>query len=195
MPEYNEQSMKSETAYEKEKAPQHICLLYRNYNEKIKLLTDYFKEELSSRKLCLLVTSEKPKKIIESFKGYGLDISPAINQGDFRILGVKETYLPKGKFFADYMIHNIHEFIEDAKKLGYSGLSTAGDMSWVYEDDRYYHEASIYESRVTQLTVPGKNFRGVCMYPFNKKLIEPLEDTLKNHPYLIYEGSEIPLSC
>ncbi len=186
--------MKNDKAYEKGMIPQHVCLLYRTKDEKIKLLTEYFKEELENKKLCLLVTSEKSEDILENFNRYKLDISPAIKQGAFRILGVKETYLPHGKFFADYMIHNIHEFIEDAKSLGYSGLSTAGDMSWIYENGKFYSEAINYESKVNELTLPGSDFKGVCMYPFKQKFIESLQDALNIHPYLIYKGSNMHIN-
>lgn len=39
------------------------------------------------------------------------------------------------------MIHNIQKFKSDAKKQGFSGLRTAGEMSWIYDRTGLAEEA------------------------------------------------------
>ena len=86
------------------------------------------------------------------------------------------------------MLQNVKIFIEDAKSSGFSGLRTAGDMTWLYTAPEFTEEAMQYESDVNTLTTPGGHFTGICLYPSESANSRILAGALKTHPGFIYDG-------
>ena len=160
----------------------HKVFIYKTKSDRHSFLASYFKEGLSEGNLCIFVSPEPQEKVVEVFNGYGLDISNALESGAFRLYDMNETYLPHGEFVTALMIRNVERFIRDAEKAGYSGLYTAGEMTWVYQESHFWHELEEYETEVNALQRRHRSFTALCLYPTRKSTF--VEDiVMKTHPF------------
>jgi hypothetical protein len=155
----------------------HAAFLYETPEERLRTLAIYFLDGIANNELCVFVTSDTPKDAVKKFKAYG---------ADFREM--QPTYLPDGKFAADYMLGNVKSFQTEATQLGYSGLRTAGEMSWLYDHHEAHDEAVAYEQLVNEPPLAHDKFIGLCLYPVQENFSRVLHDVARTHPSLIYNG-------
>jgi len=174
--------------YDKHTTQGHAFFLYNSSDERLGLIAEYFKQGLAKHELCIFVTPEPQDEVIESFKAVGFDCGEAVVAGSLRIFEMNQTYLPDGRFVADYMLSNVANFMEDAKAHGYSGLRTAGEMSWLDEHPAALSEALDYEERVNSLNSPAPAFTGLCLYPVRDGFSDALHGAVRTHPSFIYNG-------
>lgn len=170
----------------------HLCFLYESPEERLRVLAEYFEEGLAQHDLCILVVPEEVAEITRRFQSIGFDVATPIKEGTLRVFEMKSTYLPHGKFVAEYMLHNVEHFIEDAKKQGYHGLRTAGEMSWINDYPEFIKDAERYEADVNTLTSPDSPFIGVCLYPVQNSRQEVLMSARHTHPSYIYNSEALP---
>jgi hypothetical protein len=164
----------------------HAAFFYESEEERLWLLAKYFREGLARRELCIFVTDEPSAKVLGRFKAIGTDFTPAVKAGSLRIFEMEPTYLPDGKFAADFMLENVRNFLGDSERLGFRGLRTAGEMSWLYDHPEASDEALRYENQVNKLQ--SDRFIGLCMYPVQEKFAKVLRSVGHTHPSLIYDG-------
>ena len=168
----------------------HIAFFYGSKKDRTQTLAQYFREGLEKGELGVFATPDSPKKVISDFRRAGFDIAKYVESGALRIFEMNKTYLPNGKFVAEYMITNVAVFIEDAKVLGYTGLRTAGVMDWLKDRPETWAEAFAYEEAVNQLSRKHPSFTGLCLYPVQGSSDEVLEGAIKTHPRYISKGKE-----
>lgn len=181
--------MKMPTNFDKDNTAGHLCFLYKDEQERLELITDYFRQGLSNKELCIFATPYSKEQTVQDFLRYDLDIGGALKNGDLLIFEMDSAYLPHGHFAADYMLGNVQSFINDAKAQGFNGLRTAGEMSWLASHPEAETEAIIYEHKVNTLDPVGFSFIGLCAYDSNDTSDELIEDLQKSHPTLFMGGS------
>ncbi len=169
-------------------AGDHISVFYDKPEERWQLLAEYYDDGLSQDELCVFVTKETPAHARLNLRAGGLDIDQAVADSKFRMFTMEATYLPDGRFIADYMLHNVIGFIEEAKAQGYSGLRTAGEMDWLAARPEYHPEAAIYEHDVNTVGEDHPEFTGLCLYSVQMEPMAVVKNALYNHPVFIYEG-------
>lgn len=184
--------MKKHNKFNKQTTQGHAFFLYSSTEERLSLIAEYFQQGLANNELCIFVTPETPRQAIESFARVGLDVGEAVAQGSLRIFEMNETYLPDGHFVSDYMLNNVSNFMEDAKAQGYSGLRTAGEMSWLDAHPEAMKEAVTYEAGVNGLNEPKPAFTGLCLYPIRDGFDETFQGAMRTHPSFIYNGEVRP---
>jgi hypothetical protein len=166
----------------------HAAFLYNTSEERFEVLAKYFKEGLKNGELCVFVTADKPDDAADKLLEEGLDVREPIQTGQLRIFEMNDTYLPDGRFAANYMLSNVSNYIKEAKSLGYKGLRTAGEMSWIYEHPEFIEASHDYEDRVNDLGEQNPNFIGLCLYPIQDHFAKVLHDVSDTHPSFIYHG-------
>ena len=169
----------------------HISVLYDSPKQCMRLLAEYFKEGLAKNELCVFVWPAPKKQVIEELRVAGLDADEAVMSGDLRIFDMNSTYLPDGRFVADFMLDNVRNFIKDAREMGYKGLRTAGEMSWVYSHPDMIEEATAYEHDVNGLRDQNPGFTGLCLYPMRSHTTSTLKTALCTHPSFLYDDGEV----
>jgi hypothetical protein len=173
----------------------HAAFFYETPEERLSTLAMYFLEGIADNELCVFVTADKPSDAVKKFKKYGADFRFVVKDGSLRILEMDSTYLPGGTFAADYALSNLKSYQQEAAKLGYSGLRTAGEMSWLYDHhDAAHTEAAAYEQRINKPPVANSKFIGLCLYPVQEHFTRVLRDVARTHPSLIYGGKITPSS-
>jgi hypothetical protein len=90
------------------------------------------------------------------------------------------------------MLNNVRLFIEEAENLGYAGIRTAGEMSWLDEHPEAIDEATDYEYRVNGLSTPHDNFVGLCLYPAQSAFTSILTGAARSHPTYIHNSRVRP---
>lgn len=166
----------------------HVAFFYATLAERMKMLTEYFSEGLMRNELCIFATPGTVDQAIDDFRAAGLDVRPAIDDQSLLIFEMYETYLPHGKFVADFMLANVANFIEDSKKRGRSGLRTAGEMRWINVYPHFLPAATHYEDDVNKLCADNHDFIGLCLYPIVPDSLEILKSALATHSAFLYDG-------
>lgn len=166
----------------------HVLFMYDSREERMRVLAEYFGDGLAKGELCIFVTPD-PEQTVENFRAVGLDVSQAIKKGELRVFEMNETYLPSGKFAADFMLSNVKRFIKDAVAGGYKGLRTAGEMAWLHEHPEFAKSATKYEKQVNELTDDHSEFTGLCLYPLRESAGDVLDTAMRTHPSFIYDGT------
>ncbi len=168
--------------------PLHACFFYDSNQQRHKVLANYFQEGLDNNELCVFVAPETPQQVLAGFKTLGHDLSEAVASGAFRIFDMDSSYMSDGQFVSDFMMQNVKIFIKDAKSNGYSGLRTAGEMTWLYSAPEFTEEAKQYESAINNLNTPGSHFTGVCLYSTENANTKIVADSMQTHPGFIDNG-------
>lgn len=184
--------MKLQTHLDKDSTAGHLCFFYKDEQERLELITDYFRQGLSNNELCIFVTPYSKEQTTQDFLRHNLDIGGALKNGDLLIFEMDSTYLPHGEFVANYMLENVQSFINDAKAEGFNGLRTAGEMSWLADHPEAETEAVVYEHKVNTLDPSGFSFIGLCVYDSNDTSDKLAEDLQKSHPTLFMGGKLTP---
>lgn len=166
----------------------HAFFVYGDDNERLNIITEYFRQGLENNELCIFVTPEAPKEVVKNFGKKDLDLRGAVDEGAFRIFEMNSTYLPNGQFVAEYMLSNIRIFLEESKLQGFSGLRTAGEMAWLIEHPELHQEATLYEKEVNDVAKPDANFVGLCLYPLEEQHEEIINQAAETHPSFILDG-------
>jgi len=167
----------------------HAALFYETPEEQLEILAQFFKDGVEQNELCIYVSSQPTEDILEQFATHGFDARPAVSETNLRIFEMDKTYMPNGQFVANYMLHNLQDFIDDAKAAGYHGLRTAGEMIWIHDHPDAVNEAISYEDHVNDMTGDGSNFVGLCLYPSYTSHSHLLPGILSTHPTVIYGGN------
>lgn len=165
----------------------HVAVFYATPEERLQMLANYFREGLGHGELCVYASSQPVELVIDAFAAAGLYIAEALAHGRLQLLEMEATYLPHGTFVANYMLHNVASFIEDAERREYTGLRTAGDMIWIGDHPEFQSQAAGYEADVTDLGRQHRGFLGLCLYPLSDQ-VSVLQDALKTHPVFMYDG-------
>jgi hypothetical protein len=165
----------------------HAFFVYGDDVERLDIISEYFRQGLDKNELCIFVTPETTKEAITNFKKRNLDVRDSIEQGSLRIFEMNSTYLPNGQFVAEYMLSNVRTFIEESKAQGFSGLRTAGEMSWLNDYPESSEQAADYERKVNDLVEPNSNFVGLCLYPMRQQNNGCIKMAASTHPTFILD--------
>lgn len=180
--------MRGKEIGEQIKKGDHTSVFYDSPDELWQLLTEYYREGLAQGELCIFVTHVSPEEASQHFLANGLDINSASQKGDIRIFNMTSTYLPGGRFVADFMLRNVKGYIKDAKAQGYTGLRTAGEMNWLLDEPGFLNEAADYEGEVNHLSDKHPSFTGLCLYAVRQGSEGMVLNAVRKHPEFIYNG-------
>lgn len=167
----------------------HCCYFYKDQNDRKELLASFFKTGIEKNELCIFVTSNTKEQIMSDYEKSAPFIIKAIKTKSLLVFEMNSTYMPNGQFAANYMLKNVKLYIEEAKKRGFKGLRTAGEMKWVIDNHGESEGAILYEQKVNTLNEPKPNFVGLCLYPSDGLSDELTDGVLRSHPTIIQQGS------
>ena len=150
----------------------HICLFYRNEDSLTETLAHYLAAGLQRNERCFCV--QKPHvipRLLQSLTALGVDTDLEMHLGTLEVHSDDEFYFAGGGFEPRALIDSLEQSIQQAVAKGFTGLRTAGDLSWAL-DPRHANPAVLcdrligYEQMV-EASFPGKPAVGLCQYPAN----------------------------
>jgi len=173
-----------------EKVPegQHICYIYNDDTERLRVMAKYLESgALDGEKLLYLVDVMTPEEMLDCLEELGVD-ARAKGAG-FNVAEAAPAYCPAGAFNADEMLDAIKTFYHRAvDEEGYAGARGSGEMSWCLVDGRA-DEASVmdYEARLN-LLLAEHPYTACCQYDARRFDGELIMDVLSVHPVMIVRG-------
>ena len=166
----------------------HICVFYRSEDALMEVLSPYIAQGILRRERCFCAQRpETLKRLIYDLRFLGIDVDREIARGTLELHTEDETYFPNRVFEPSTMMDMLLRAIETARNEGFTGLRTAGEMSWAVRGRNACDQILAYENLVDEI-FPGKSATGLCQYSVNDFDPETLDCVLENHKMHLAES-------
>ena len=166
----------------------HACTLFTTRDEQLGAATDYIRDGLARRDRCLYVCCEQaPRDFRAALWRAGIDVDAAEARGALVLLTKEEGHLKDGGFDPARLLGMLHAAVAAALADGFSGLSVAGDMTWLCDAAPGSDRLVEYEAALTDFfaTEPAT---GLCQYNRRRVAAEALDHCLATHPLVRMPG-------
>jgi hypothetical protein len=165
----------------------HICMIFRNNDEKFSALIPFFRAGLEKNESCIFIADETTKPaFVTEMRNRGLDIRRFMKLGQFTLLTKHDTYLRNGCFDPDAMLSQLKEIAKKIQSDGYSAVRGAAEMTWNH--DKSKDRMLEYESMLNSV-IPELKSIGLCMYDESKFGPAVLAEVVHTHPFTLIYGS------
>lgn len=158
----------------------HICLLYQQKPDLLKMLIQYIQAGLENQEYCICLTSDSLflqqtqmalKKAIPNFEHY-------CQKGQIEFLNSKEWYLGKGKLRLESVTNDCFARLNQALARGYKGLRISSHNTWM--QNKYWNALQKYASHFDKM-VQDYKIIAMCSYALNKCHASQMLDLCRNH--------------
>lgn len=160
----------------------HICLMYRDEEERQKIVSEYIKKGLTNKeKIAYFTDIMSPKQMRSWLDNLGID------HQQIDILPAREVYCPQGSFDPEKMISHYENYHNSAIKSGYSGARITGETSWLNDSIRGSNRFLEYEALINDVI---KKYPVTTMCQYDVRLFDgaTIFDILQVHPLMIVHG-------
>jgi len=165
----------------------HVCVFYRTDEELLDVLAPYIAGGLRNGERCFCV--QKPR-VAQRLKGklhaLGVNAEKEIERGALEIHLAQEVYLSDGVFSPGRMMDLLGAAVRNAIAENFTGLRTAGDLSWVAHG---HHDCQVmieYE-RMVDASFPNQPAIGMCQYQITDFSPGVLSQVLSAHQLAFVE--------
>lgn len=147
----------------------HICIFYRDEPSLIQTLAHYLAAGLGRHERCFCVQKQHIiPQILQSLRALGVNADLQIQLGALDLHTDDEFYFSSGRFEPQALMDSLEQSTQDALALGFTGLRTAGELSWAFEgrrgDPAVLCDQIVGYEQMVERTFPGKPVTGVCQY-------------------------------
>jgi sugar-specific transcriptional regulator TrmB len=112
----------------------HLIFVYDSHEAKYNVLFNYLKVGLGNGEAGVYVTSdEKPSRIREAMKQFGIPVEEYKKTGALQILGHEDIYIIDGKFNMTTTINLWNKLYKEALKKGFKGLRVTGEVACFFK--------------------------------------------------------------
>ncbi|MES2594199.1 MAG: MEDS domain-containing protein [Verrucomicrobiota bacterium] len=165
----------------------HAALFYRTRAEQFAVMVPFVAIGLKRGERCLYIAEDNSVALViaELEKG-GVDVSAAQKSGALTISTKSHTYLRHGIFEPEKMASGLADEVQEALRLGYTGLRASGEMAWALSHPTALAQLSDYETRL-HAQFPNQ-LTGICQYDergFSERVIA---DMIRIHPFVVARG-------
>lgn len=163
----------------------HVCLIYDSEEQHQKIVSEYMAAGLrQGEQVRYFTDTTTPEKIRSWLLELGVELP---DDESFSISKAESAYCPDGQFEPRKMINgSVHRF-DHAKKAGYSGVRSCGEMTWALKGIPGSERFLEYEALLNTVTGTFPH-SGMCQY--DARLFDgiTLFKVLQLHPYMIAQG-------
>lgn len=143
---------------------QHFYQFYKNTDDYMLVMSQYFRAGLEKGQACVWIVSEKVG--VESANVFLDTMIPRFlyykSSNQMIIRSAQEWYLTDGNFDEAKALNNAQDVIEGMFKKGYHCVRGAGDVGVLPKED--WPKLEAYEKKIHEL-VKGAPIIGLCAYP------------------------------
>ncbi len=165
----------------------HMCLIYKDEEEREKIISQYVHTGLSSHeKVSYFAVKATREELLAKLTKIGV----VLNEGNLDVLGAENTYCPDGKFVPEEMIGTLKQFYDSSIQKGYKSCRVSGEMHWALNKIEGSERLMEYESLVND-ALRTHPVTAICQYDARKFSGETIIDCLKVHPFMIINGQVI----
>src|SRR6185312_8984274 len=192
LPAREEITLRSVSSLVQFKRGDHICIFYRDEPSLVNTLVHYLVAGLRRHERCFCV--QKPHIIPQLLQGLGalgVNTDPEIQLGALEVHTDNEFYFSSGRFEPQALMDSLEQSIQDALALGFTGMRTAGELSWAIDgchgDQTVLCDQIVGYEQMVERSFPGKPVIGVCQYAANLFPPDVLRQVLDAHRIAIEE--------
>jgi len=176
---------------EKLRPTNHLILVYDSPAAKYNVLFNYLKAGLEKGEAGVYVASdEKPSRIREAMKQFGIPAEEYEKTGALHILGHENIYIIDGEFSTTTTMNCWKKLYKDAVEQGFKGLRATGEMACFFKHN-LVNELIEYEKALhTVLDMP---MIAICAYNANqlnqtKDPVNLYSELAKAHGTVLFTG-------
>ena len=167
----------------------HICLFYENEQERIRIISEYFKEGVESSNKCHCMTGHhKPLEIIQALLRECVELQSAIDRGQLSIDENSLLYSPEGDYDPKNALARARHAMTSIQEGEYTTLRLAGEVNDLEPNSPKSAELIEFERRANYDLFPHHSIIAICQYDLRDYTDDFLDQVLKAHPYVITNG-------
>jgi hypothetical protein len=164
----------------------HMCLIYDQDEDRQKIVSEYMAAGLNQGEQIRYLTDATAPEVVHSWLlEMGVEL-PEENPS-LKILSAESAYCPGGCFNPRELIPTLLPRYELAKKSGYNGQRSCGEMTWALKgipgSDRLFEYEALLNTVVAHFP-----HSGMCQYDARRFDGATLFKVLKIHPWMIVRG-------
>lgn len=170
----------------------HICIFYRDEPSLVETLVHFLAAGRRRHERCFCV--QKPNIIplvVEGLEALGMNTSLERQLGTLDFHAADEFYFSRGRFEPRALIDALEKSVRDALTLGFTGMRTAGELSWALDgchgDQHALCDQIVGYEQLVERSFPGKPVIGMCQYAANLFPSDVLRRVLDAHRIAIEE--------
>jgi hypothetical protein len=164
----------------------HVCLIYDRDDDRQKIVSDYMMAGLKQGEQIRYLNDTTAAKTVRSWL---LDMGVEVPEEDpaLKVLSAESAYCPNGYFAPRELIPTLPPRYELARKAGYTGQRSCGEMTWVLKGIPGSDRLLEYEALLNTV-VANFPHSGMCQYDARRFDGATLFKVLKLHPWMIVRG-------
>ena len=159
----------------------HACLIYDNPAQRDAVVRAYLETGLRQGQAVRYFTDETPEDVVRSWLPE--DVLPEASD-KVRIAAAVSVYCPDGEFDPHRMVEGMIPKYELARKAGFTGLRSAGEMTWALRGLPGSDRLLEYEALLNTLESDFPHL-GMCQYDARRFDGATLFHVLRIHPYVV----------
>ena len=165
----------------------HICLIYRNEEERRSMVSDYIRSGLEANEMVVTVSDTMtPDEFGAIIQEHG--VNPRDYEQALMLLDAAPTYCPEGTFVSENTLAGFQAMYDGAIAAGFKGMRGTGEMTWALDKNKVSMETLMdFESdlNVLMTKTPVTCF---CQYDVNRFDGATLFEVMAVHPKMIVGG-------
>jgi PAS domain S-box-containing protein len=160
----------------------HICPIYSDPADRLRVLVAFFGGGLARGEQCLYIADpDRATEVAHALQALGPPASTEADRGGLVLVTTRDLYVRNGHFDPQAMFQLHATMDERARRSGYSALRIAGEMSWVLGADMGTRPFLELEALLNE-TLPARGSSGICLYDRNESQPTVILDVLRTHP-------------
>jgi hypothetical protein len=162
----------------------HACLIFDDPAQRDATVRDYLGAGLGRGELVRYFTDVTPPDVVESWVSVEGGVTWARDNGPLRIMSAEAVYCPEGQFDPRRMIAAMIPAYERARTAGFTGVRSAGEMTWALRGIPGSDRLLEYEALLNTVDYPFPHM-GMCQYDARQFDGATLFRVLRVHPYVV----------
>jgi hypothetical protein len=163
----------------------HVCLYYETPAEQLAFVSAYIRQGLAKQERCLYVAHDRGlDEVKAALQGAGVKVGLDQQRGALMLQTADDVHLKNGRFDCDAMLGFFTDAVEQAINDGFTGLRTAGEMTWIADGAPGSERAFEHEALMNEF-YRDSHALGLCQYDRLHMRPETLDEALKTHPRVL----------
>jgi len=166
----------------------HICSIYNNEEERIKIISQFLASGLSTgEKVGYFADATSKEEVISWLDEIGIQIQNDTNQQQFTINSTEETYYPQGEFVPEKTLETMKSYYTNAMSEGFPAVRVSGETAWALKEIPGSSRLIEYEAKINEV-FKEYPITAICQFDANKFDGKTIFECLKVHPFMIVHG-------
>ncbi|QLG63695.1 MEDS domain-containing protein [Halorarum salinum] len=168
----------------------HTALLYGNQRQQFDAVVPIVRDGLERGERCLYICDDNDEEAVTAaMRAAGIDVEAAVEAGDLSVHSAEDPFLSDGEFEPADTVEFATDAIREATEVnGYDAVRIVGEMTWVLDGEHSLDHMVEYEHELNDV-FGSRPVTGVCQYNVSRFDPELLNQIIRAHPTLVYDGT------